>query len=289
MSFLYILLALLVFGLLIFIHELGHFIAARLCGVTVLEFAIGMGPKLFSIRSKKSGTAYSLRLIPIGGYVSMLGENGMEAVQGSAQGEVTEADASQAQATDMSLESEPNAAEEADRTLPEKDPHAYCNQSVWKRILISVAGPAMNVVLGFLLMLVVVISAGHAALGTTEIAGFYVSYSGTEEYQGLKPGDVLYSIGTDEQADRILSFEQFQKRVAEDDDGIMDVYVQRINEELQANEIICVTNVAIDPKTAADPAYFEMAVSEAAGLRVFDEVIKINSTPVHTHNANDLS
>ena len=68
MNILSILLALLIFGFLIFIHELGHFIVARLCGVKVLEFAIGMGPKVFSIKSKKSGTAYSLRWIPIGGY-----------------------------------------------------------------------------------------------------------------------------------------------------------------------------------------------------------------------------
>ena len=67
---------------MIFIHELGHFIAARICGVRVLEFAIGMGPKLFSRKSKKSGTVYSLRVFPIGGYVSMMGETGMETVQG---------------------------------------------------------------------------------------------------------------------------------------------------------------------------------------------------------------
>ena len=77
-----ILLALLVFGVLIFIHELGHFLAARACGVGILEFSIGMGPKILSKKSKKSGTVYSLRLFPIGGFVSMLGENGMEAVQG---------------------------------------------------------------------------------------------------------------------------------------------------------------------------------------------------------------
>ena len=81
----YILLALLFFGLLIFIHELGHFIVARLCGVKVLEFAIGMGPKLLTKTSKKSGITYSLRAIPLGGFVSMLGENGMETVQGESE------------------------------------------------------------------------------------------------------------------------------------------------------------------------------------------------------------
>lgn len=64
-----------VFGVLIFIHELGHFLAARACGVAIREFAVGMGPKLFSWQSKKYDTQYALRLLPIGGYVSMLGED----------------------------------------------------------------------------------------------------------------------------------------------------------------------------------------------------------------------
>lgn len=69
------LLTVLVFGVLIFVHELGHFIAARAFKVKVNEFAIGMGPAIFSHKSKKSGTLYSLRLLPIGGYNSMEGEN----------------------------------------------------------------------------------------------------------------------------------------------------------------------------------------------------------------------
>lgn len=71
----YIPIALLVFGLLIFIHEFGHFICARMFGVPINEFSIGMGPKLFSFNSKKYDTVYSLRLFPIGGYVSMVGED----------------------------------------------------------------------------------------------------------------------------------------------------------------------------------------------------------------------
>ena len=71
----HILLALLIFGFLIFIHELGHYLTARAFGVTIREFAIGMGPKLFSQRSPKTGIAYSLRALPIGGFVSMVGED----------------------------------------------------------------------------------------------------------------------------------------------------------------------------------------------------------------------
>ena len=71
----YIVIALLVFGVLIFIHESGHFFAARIFKVSIREFAIGMGPKIFSHVSKKNGIKYSLRLLPIGGFVSMVGED----------------------------------------------------------------------------------------------------------------------------------------------------------------------------------------------------------------------
>ena len=75
-SILYIIPALLIFGILIFIHELGHYLTARAFGVTIHEFAIGMGPKILTKVSEKTGIAYSLRLLPIGGFVSMEGEDG---------------------------------------------------------------------------------------------------------------------------------------------------------------------------------------------------------------------
>lgn len=58
----------------IFVHELGHFIFAKRAGIYVYEFAIGMGPKLYSFKRKNDETAYSIRMIPLGGYVSMAGE-----------------------------------------------------------------------------------------------------------------------------------------------------------------------------------------------------------------------
>lgn len=66
--------AILVFGFLIFIHELGHFLTARIFKVTINEFSIGMGPRIFSRVSKKSGIRYSLAALPIGGFVAMAGE-----------------------------------------------------------------------------------------------------------------------------------------------------------------------------------------------------------------------
>ena len=70
-----IIIAILIFGFLILIHEFGHYIMARTFKVGIKEFAIGMGPKLISKTSKKTGIAYSLRAIPIGGFVSMEGED----------------------------------------------------------------------------------------------------------------------------------------------------------------------------------------------------------------------
>jgi len=70
----YIILAILAFGVLIIVHELGHFALAKLNGVRVEEFSIGMGPKILSKQGKE--TRYSLSLFPIGGYVKMMGEEG---------------------------------------------------------------------------------------------------------------------------------------------------------------------------------------------------------------------
>ncbi len=70
-----IIIAILIFGVLIFIHELGHFTWARIFGVKIYEFSIGMGPKLISRESRKTSIAYSLRALPIGGFVRMAGED----------------------------------------------------------------------------------------------------------------------------------------------------------------------------------------------------------------------
>ena len=77
----YILIAILIFGVLITVHELGHFVAAKLCGVRVLEFAIGMGPALF--KRQRGETLYSLRSLPIGGYCAMEGEDDASADPGA--------------------------------------------------------------------------------------------------------------------------------------------------------------------------------------------------------------
>ena len=67
-----IIIALFVFGFIVLIHELGHFIFAKRAGIKVVEFSIGMGPRLFKINGKE--TIYSIKLLPLGGSCMMLGE-----------------------------------------------------------------------------------------------------------------------------------------------------------------------------------------------------------------------
>ncbi len=273
MNFLYILLALVIFGFLIFIHELGHFLVARMCGVKILEFAIGMGPKVISWRSKKSGTAYSLRLFPLGGFVSMLGENGMEAVQG-AQPELPAEDAT------FDLPTEPVSEEEAK--------HAYCNQSVWKRILISFAGPLMNLLLGFVLMLTMVLISGPSNVGTTVVGNFHVTYAAEQSFGGLQKGDYLLAIkpsSPSEQYKILDSYEQLREAVAANPQAAFDLVVERLNETGTDSEVIQLTNVKLNSDLLKDA--FDYSLSEKAGLKIGDEIIKVNNTPVHI--AHELS
>lgn len=280
MNFLTILLALFIFGLLIFIHELGHFIVARLCGVKVLEFAIGMGPKLISWRSKKSGTAYSLRLFPIGGFVSMLGENGMEAVQGSAEVSSDEEKTAEkkddffvnAEETDGELQK--HVADELPEPTEEEAKHAYCNQSVWKRILISLAGPAMNIILGFVLMFVMVLMSGHGAVGTTDIAGFYVVYSAEEAHDGLQANDYLYTVD----GVRVRSYAHLKELVATAEADRFAVEVLRTG----SNGPILLSDVMLTSDILEN--MFDFSRSEQSGLQTGDRVIKVNGTAVHTYH-----
>ena len=106
---------LLILSVLIFVHELGHFIMAKLFKVHVYEFAIGMGPMVFSFRRKNDPTLYSLRALPIGGYNSIAGES-----------------------------------YDDDDKLPKEN--KMCYKPKWQRLLILVAGVTMNFILAFILL-----------------------------------------------------------------------------------------------------------------------------------------
>ena len=144
----YIIWAIAVFGVLIVTHELGHFMAAKACGVRVLEFAVGMGPAVF--KRQKGETLYSLRILPIGGYCAMESEDSLS-----------------------------------------EDPRAFTNQSVWKRVIILVAGAAMNFVTG--LIVIIVLFSQNDSYSAPKIQGFMPECP-YESESGFMVGDTIHKI-----------------------------------------------------------------------------------------------
>lgn len=282
----YILLALFIFGFLIFIHELGHFLVARACGVGILEFSIGMGPKILSRKSQKSGILYSLRLFPIGGYVSMLGENGMEAVQGD-NGEKKQKSNSEDDPNfliNSTIEEEDVVEENPDPAPidPDFEKRAYCNQSVWKRILISIAGPLMNIVLGFVLMFAIVWASGIHSVGTTTVGGFYVQYTAEDAENGFQNGDyITYVKENTEEAPKtsVHSLEMLRSIVEKSKTGVFEIGILRADENGVVTEEI-LENVPLTLELLETDVRQSISAEK---LKTGDKVKKINSTSVHTH------
>ena len=210
-----ILAAIFVFGIIILVHELGHFLMCKLMGVRVNEFAIGMGPKLLSFGKKE--TAYTLRLFPIGGFCAMEGEDEGAPTPSAIGGN---ADRAEDDGGEPALPDE-------EEVPAEPDPRAFPNKKVWRRILIVVAGAAMNLVLGYVLLVAyygiftVPDASGKARFSSTIIASLpetAVSYQ-----TGLRPGDEIVKIDgkhTVTDSDIVMIMQS-------DEDGIMDMTVRR--------------------------------------------------------------
>ena len=128
--------ALLIFGAVIAIHEFGHFAVAKLCGVQVNEFSIGMGPTL--IKTYRKGTQYTLRLLPVGGFVALEGEESPESEQ--AEGGSGDDDG-------------PDIPPEV---LAQRTGKPLNEAAVWQRMLVMAAGAVMNFVLGFVVLLLLI-------------------------------------------------------------------------------------------------------------------------------------
>lgn len=180
-----ILIAIFVFGALILVHEFGHYLTARLFRVEINEFSIGMGPKLLSYRSRKTGIRYSLRLLPFGGFVSMPGELGEDADARPRFG----------------FESVPPLAEENEDgyTVVNKG-NTLASRTPLQRLIVHAAGAAMNLLLGVLLLFALCLSLAygspeHSMLGTTTVSGIYPAEDGSSSYDdGLRVGDEILSV-----------------------------------------------------------------------------------------------
>ena len=146
-----------VLGVLVFIHELGHFLLARWNGVRVLTFSLGFGPKILKVQ--RGDTEYCISIIPLGGYVKMAGEN---------------------------PEDGPSGKEDE-----------FLSKTKWQRFQILIAGPAMNVALAVVLLAVVLMQGADvlAYLDQPAVVGA-VQPGSPAEKAGIIPGDVITQFGT---------------------------------------------------------------------------------------------
>lgn len=142
--------AIFVFGSVIIIHELGHFFVAKMSGIKVNEFSIGMGPKLFSRQKSEDDTVYSLRALPIGGFVSMDGED-----------------------------------EESENE------NSFTKAPVQNKIAVTVAGAVMNMLLGFVVLTILVVSTKGPITSKT-VAAF--KGDALTSKTGLMVGDEIVAI-----------------------------------------------------------------------------------------------
>ncbi len=144
----------LLLGGLVFFHELGHFLVAKWCGVKVLRFSLGFGPKIVGFTYGE--TEYWLSLLPLGGYVKMLGE----------------------QPEDEASISHEDAA------------RAFVNRPVWQRACIALAGPVFNLLLAFFVYQAMFVGAGE--VGDTRLG--VVERDGAAWQAGIRPGDRVIAI-----------------------------------------------------------------------------------------------
>ena len=221
-----------IFGVIVVVHEFGHFYFAKKAGILVREFAIGMGPKIFA-HTGKDGTLYTIRILPLGGYVRMAGwgedkteiKTGTPASLGlNEAGVVTRINLSGKQLDNLSLpmnvtsfdfeekleitglvlEESKTYKVDHDATIVEEDGTEvriapldvqYQNATVWGRLITNFAGPMNNFILGILIFIFLMFMQG----GVADLSSNAVSITdgGALQAAGLVTGDKILSVNGD--------------------------------------------------------------------------------------------
>ncbi len=201
-----IIIAVIMFLVLVVSHEFGHFIVAKLMGVRVLEFSVGMGPLIY--QTEKNGTEYSLRAIPIGGFCRLLGEDG----DTDDDDDYDDDDGAALSYHEHDVIFPPSEADDG------PDPASFSQQHALTKIAILAAGAAMNILLGFVLFTFVFT---HAGQPTTKVGDVIPGYPA--EDAGIIAGDRLLAVdGRD-----IETWYDFTDAIDKDEDGLVEITVER--------------------------------------------------------------
>ena len=152
MKILYIIVAILILLLMITIHEFGHYIAGKLLGFKIDEFAIGFGPKLFS-KTKKNGEVFSIRALPLGGFCAFAGETDEEAIL------APEKIKSESKSEGAEVREQSNQ-EENQATQTDLRGKKFNEQPPWKRIIVLMAGGVFNLISAVIFEFIFIVAAG---------------------------------------------------------------------------------------------------------------------------------
>jgi regulator of sigma E protease len=205
----YVVAVVILLGVLIFFHELGHFVAARACGVRVLKFCLGFGSPIgigpYRLAWKRGHTEYAIAWFPLGGFVKMLGEN-------SEEGE----------------DDEMKAAPE--ETLGAKP--------TWQKLVIFLAGPAMNLILPIFFFLALMGIGEDRAL---PVVGM-VEAASPAERAGLRSGDRILELG----GEPVAWWDEFDERVREQAGATLPIAFERAGERIEGS-------LAIASRSEVDP------------------------------------
>lgn len=242
-----------ILGVLVFVHEFGHFMVAKACGVKVLKFSLGFGPKITAF--KRGETEYMISAIPLGGYVQMLGEGNGE------------------------------SGEDADLSEADKL-RSFAHQSLGRRVAIVAAGPLMNLALPFLLLPLSYLVGVNIPqyLDGPPCAGYVVAGSEAEQV-GFQKGDCIVAVNGDEVSSWNDTFQVMVSHVG----SPLKLLVDRqggqveltVNSQRQDLEELSLERLGVLPPRAAVVGSVSAGFpAERAGIKPGDRILKINETAI---------
>lgn len=245
-----------VLGILVFVHEFGHYAVAKLFKVRVEVFSLGFGKRLFGFR--RGDTDYRISLLPLGGYVKMAGENPMEA-----------------------------------RT---DDPGEFMNHPRWQRFLVAIAGPAMNILLAIAVLTgVYMVRHEYPAYFDQPAVLGWVTADSAAEKAGFQKDDKIVAIEGKANPTwddvRYQIFGHMNQNLPMDvQRGAETHHLELMVRAPQNDDVDIVGDLGLIPKGPAIIGRVEGGMpADKAGLKTGDEILAVNKIPVQTGNAIGLA